>query len=87
MKEDNCLPDPGRTRPNADAKAGQDRTSSRRLVSLTEAAEMLGMSTASVRRLVGSGTLHIVRLTRRLLVDIKDLDRLIEQSKDRGFWR
>jgi len=45
------------------------------------------MSVASVRRLVWAGKLHVVKLTRRLLVDLRDLDRLIEQSKDRGQWR
>ena len=53
----------------------------RRLVSLQQAAGVLGVSVASARRLVWAGKLPAVRLTRRLQVDLRDLDRLIEQSK------
>jgi predicted site-specific integrase-resolvase len=55
-------------------------------VSLADAAEILAMSLASARRLVRDGKLHVVRLTRRLLVDLRDIDRLIEEAKDRGSW-
>lgn len=55
----------------------------RRLVSLKDAATMLGVSVATVRRLVWTGKLPGVRLTRRLQVDIRDLDQLIERVKDR----
>jgi hypothetical protein len=33
-------------------------------------------------RLIGAGKLPIVRLTRRLQVDVRDLDRLIEREKE-----
>jgi excisionase family DNA binding protein len=56
------------------------------LVSLAEAAELLGLSVASIRRLVRAGTLPAVRLTRRLQVDVQDVDRLVEQAKDRTAW-
>jgi hypothetical protein len=59
----------------------------RRLISLTDAAEILGMSVASVRRLVWGGRLHIVKLNRRVLVDVQDLERLIDRSKERGIWQ
>ena len=58
----------------------------RRLLTLKEAAAVLGVSVATVRRLVWSGTLPTVRLTRRLQVDIYDLDRLIERTKERLGW-
>jgi excisionase family DNA binding protein len=58
----------------------------RRLISLTDAAEMLGMSVGSVRRLIWAGKLHIVKLNRRVLVDLRDIDRLIEEAKDRRSW-
>ena len=58
----------------------------RRLVTLVEAAEVLHVSVASVRRLVWSGKLPVVKLTRRLLVDVRDLDRLIEGAKERVGW-
>jgi excisionase family DNA binding protein len=53
-----------------------------RLVSLQEAAIVLGVSVATLRRLIWAGKLPIVRLTRRLQVDVRDLDRLIERGKE-----
>jgi excisionase family DNA binding protein len=61
-------------------------TPARRLITLSEAAELLGMSVVSVRRLVWGGTLRVARLNRRVLVDLRDLDSLIEQAKDRRSW-
>ena len=58
----------------------------RRLLTLVEAAETLHLSVASVRRLVWTGKLPVVKLTRRLLVDVRDLDKLIEASKERVGW-
>src|SRR5437879_345913 len=46
----------------------------RRLVSLQEAAGMLGVSVATLRRLIWAGELSVVRLTRRIQVDLLDLD-------------
>jgi hypothetical protein len=70
-------------------KSGSYRSQlvSRRLVSLADAAEILGMSVASVRRLVWRGKLQNVKLNRRVLVDVRDVEKLIEQSKARGFWQ
>ncbi len=59
--------------------------STRRLLSLKEAAAVLGVSPASIRRLIWGGKLPAVRILRRIQVDVRDLDRLIEQTKDR--WR
>ena len=53
----------------------------RRLLSLKDAASALGVSTASIRRLIWSGRLPAVRILRRIHIDVRDLDRLIEQSK------
>jgi hypothetical protein len=44
------------------------------------------MSAASVRRLVWAGKLPVVRLTRRIQIDVRDLERLLEQAKDRSAW-
>lgn len=55
----------------------------RRLFSLDEAAGLLGLSVHSLRRLVWDGTLPAVRLTRRVQVDLRDLERLIERVKGR----
>jgi excisionase family DNA binding protein len=56
-------------------------SSSRRLLRLPEAASLLGVSVWTLRRLISAGKLPVVRLTRRIQVDVKDLERLIEHSK------
>ena len=55
-------------------------------MTLPEVAEVLAMSVASARRLVASGRLPLVRLNRRILVDVRDLDKLIEQAKHQSVW-
>ena len=55
----------------------------RRLLSLEEAAHLLGLSPYAVRRLIWDGKLPVVRLTRRIQIDLRDLERLIEQAKER----
>jgi excisionase family DNA binding protein len=58
-------------------------------VSLTQAAAYLGVSKWTVRDWISAGDLPAVKLPargdqerlRRVLVDVQDLDRLIEQSK------
>jgi len=77
----------GPTRPNAEARPEHTQRPNRRLVSLAEAAELLGLSVASIRRLVRAGTLPAVRLTRRLRIDVRDLGRVVEQAKERTTWR
>ena len=59
---------------------------SRRLLVLAEAARLLGLSVASTRRLIAAGKLPAVRLTRRIHVEARDVERLIEQSKQRACW-
>lgn len=50
-----------------------------RLVSLIEAAEILGVSTKSVRRYIAAGDLDAVRLGRRTIrIKAESLDRLID---------
>lgn len=55
----------------------------KRLYSIPEAAQYLGRSTWSVRRLVWSGELPEVRAGRRVHLDIKDIDAFIEMNKQR----
>jgi excisionase family DNA binding protein len=86
MRTGNRVPGTGWTRPNDEACPNQHSSPGRRLVSLPDAADMLGLSVASVRRLIGSGRLHAVKLNRRVLVDLRDVDRLIEEAKDRRGW-
>jgi len=54
----------------------------RRLLTLPDVASYLSMSPWTVRTLVDNGTLPVVKLTRRLLFDQRDVDRLIEHSKE-----
>jgi excisionase family DNA binding protein len=70
--------------------------SPRRLLDVTQAAHYLAVSTWTIRDLIAAGRLPIVRLpggqrsngelreVRRLLVDVRDCDTLIEHSKDRA---
>lgn len=54
-------------------------TTPRRLISLAEAAETLGVSTKTVRRYVAAGDLDAVRLGRRTIrVKTESIDSLIE---------
>ena len=71
-----------RTKPPVPKLGGRAGGPNRRLITLAEAAELLGMSTVSVRRLIWSGTLPAVRLTRRIQIDTRDLDRLIDRRKE-----
>ena len=54
-----------------------------RLLSLAGAARYLGTTIWAVRCLVWDGALPHVRLGRRHLVDVKDLDLLVETLKTR----
>lgn len=54
-------------------------TTTRRLVSLPEAAGVLGVSVKTVRRYIAAGDLEAVRLGRRLIrIKAESLDRLID---------
>jgi excisionase family DNA binding protein len=55
-------------------------TTPRRLISLTEAADALAVSTKTVRRYIAAGELDAVRLGRRTIrVRVDSLDRLIDE--------
>jgi len=51
-------------------------------LNLQEAAAYLNLSTWTVRELVWKGRLRVVKLTRKLLFDVTDLERLVEDSKE-----
>jgi excisionase family DNA binding protein len=55
--------------------------SKKRLYSLKDASSYLGVSYWSVRDLIHDGTLRYIRIGRRLLVDIQDLDKFVEMNK------
>ena len=56
----------------------------KRLYSLPEAAEYLGRSEWSVRRLIWAGKLPHVKSGKRVHLDIRDMDRFIESHKIGG---
>jgi len=58
----------------------------KRLYSVAEAAQYLGRSAWSIRRLIWSGELAEVRAGRRVHLDIKDMDEFIEKNKVKGEW-
>jgi excisionase family DNA binding protein len=53
----------------------------RHLVNVKEAAEYLAISPTSLRRNQWNGGIPYVRIGKRILFDIKDLDRFIEMNK------
>jgi len=53
----------------------------KRLYSIPEAAQYLGRSTWSVRRLIWAGELPQVRAGKRVHLDINDMDQFIEKNK------
>ena len=52
-----------------------------RLLSIEKAAEYLDRSESAVYNLVSDGKLEPVRIDRRVSFDIRDLDKLIDESK------
>jgi len=52
-----------------------------RLLTLKEAAAFLGVGIWTMRDLVWSGTVPLVRFRRRMYFDVLDLDQLIEHNK------
>ncbi len=54
-----------------------------RLLSLKAAGDYLSISFWAVRTLIWNGQLASVRMGRRVLVDVRDLDAWIEKNKER----
>ena len=69
----------------SDGRSAAPSPARRRLLGLKEAAGYLGVSPWTLRELVWRGDLPRIRLprVRRLLFDLTDLDRLVEESKGR----
>lgn len=59
----------------------QSNNSAKRLYSIREAAAYLGRTIGAVREIIWSGKIPIVRCDRRIFLDIRDLERFIEQNK------
>jgi excisionase family DNA binding protein len=54
-----------------------------RLLTVKEASVYLGRSVPSIRELIWAGSLPIVRVGKRIHLDLLDLDKWIEQNKVR----
>lgn len=54
----------------------------RRVLGLAEAAEYLGVSDETLRRLAMNGRIQCVRIDRHRRFDIRDLDRFIDTHKE-----
>lgn len=55
----------------------------RRLIHLTEAAQILGISLRTLRALMGRGALPFVRPSaRRVAIDVRDLERYIDAQRE-----
>lgn len=52
-----------------------------RLLSVEQAAIYLGRTPGALRQMIFKGTLPVVRIGGRVQLDIRDLDRLIENSR------
>jgi excisionase family DNA binding protein len=72
-----------RTGPHIPSRTGGQLPSklTKRLYSIQEAADYLALSTWTVRELIWQGKLPHVRLGRRILLDLQDLDALIAHHK------
>jgi excisionase family DNA binding protein len=55
-------------------------------MTLGEAATVLNLSVASVRRLVATGRLPALRLVRHLRIDQRDVEALIADARRQGPW-
>jgi len=53
----------------------------KRLYSVTEAAEYMGLTMWGLRHMIEVGRLPVVRNGRRILLDIRDMDAYIDQNK------
>jgi excisionase family DNA binding protein len=54
-----------------------------RLLSVRQASKYLGCSEPSIYHQIKDGKLIVVRRDRRVFLDVKDLDRMIEECKQR----
>lgn len=65
------------------AEVAQDGVAAvkRRLFTVEQAAVYLGRTTEALQHMIASGKLRAVRADRRVFLDLKDLDRWIEQNK------
>lgn len=71
-----------KTIPEIDEKRNDYRLR-KRLYTVKEAGEYLGLSVWSIRERIYSGQIAHVSIGRRVMVDIEDMDELIQANKER----
>lgn len=54
----------------------------KRLYSIKETSEYLGVSPWAIRELIWKGSIGQVRIGRRVLIDVHDIDSFIEMNKE-----
>ena len=59
----------------------QTHAAARRLLTVQQAAEYLGRTEAAVRQLIHKRIVPVVRFDRNVRIDVRDLDRLIEENR------
>ena len=64
-------------------KMNQNRPK-KRLYTVSQAGEYLGLSVWAIRKRIYSSQIPYVSLGRRVMVDVQDLDNLIEENKVRA---
>jgi hypothetical protein len=60
----------------------QSPSSSPRLLTVESAAQYLSRTVNGVRHLINEGKIPVVKLDARVFLDVRDLDRVIEESKE-----
>jgi excisionase family DNA binding protein len=68
----------------ANLTGNQSEPARPRLLTVEQAGGYLGRSKEAVEHMIASGKIATVRIDRRVFVDVRDLDRLIEDSKVNG---
>jgi excisionase family DNA binding protein len=55
-----------------------------RLLTVEQAASYMGRSEEAMQHMIASGKIPAVRIDRRVFIDMRDLDKLIEDNKTTG---
>lgn len=71
----------GTSKAAQDLKTRATEPGQARLVNVKQAGSYLGVSPWTIREMVWRGEIPEIRIGRRLLFDLRDLDRLIERCK------
>src|SRR6266404_3726727 len=73
------------SKPKKSENKVQPQNIERRLLTMARAGQIIGYSTVYVNELCRKGLLPCVRLGRKRLIDSRDLEQLIERSKETGW--